>query len=179
MLTTNLRKLVVLVAVLTGMAAVGVVSALAASSAAPRLELTIDGKHEPVPVSADYPFGGRHRGTFTSGPPFCASGSLVDLQIVVSGGAPVSNRRLFTCGDGTGTLTLSIFNPSAEHDPPFRTTWTILEEAGAMRGSEGLAHIGASSLAALRATSCRSCFEARWMVSRTEIRSRRRSRSRA
>jgi hypothetical protein len=137
MLTTNLRKWVVLVAVLTGMATVGVVSALAASSAAQSVELTIDGRHEPVPVSADYPFGGRHTGAFTSRPPFCASGSLVDLQVVVSGGAPVSNRRLFTCDDGTGTLTLSIFNPSAEHDRPFQSTWTILEGSGSFAGLRG------------------------------------------
>ena len=127
----------VLVTVLTGMAAVGVVSALAASSAAQSLELTIDGRHEAVPVSADYPFGGRHTGTFTSRPPFCASGSLVDLQIVLSGGAPVSNRRLFTCGDGSGTLTLSIFNPSAEHDPPSKLSWTILEGSGSYAGFRG------------------------------------------
>ena len=137
MFATNLRKWVALVTVLTGMAAVGVVSALAVSSAAPGLELTIDGRHEPVPVSADYPFGGRHTGTFTSGPPFCASGSLVDLQVVVSGGVPVSNRRLFTCGDGSGTLTLSILNPIAEHDPPFRATWTILEGSGSYAGFRG------------------------------------------
>jgi hypothetical protein len=137
MFTTNLRKWLVLVTVLTGMAAVGMVSALAASSVAAQFELTIDGRHEPVPVGADYPFGGRHTGRFTSKPPFCASGSLVDLQVVVSGGVPVSNRRLFTCDDGTGTLTLSIFNPIAEHDPPFRSTWTILEGSGSYAGLRG------------------------------------------
>ena len=41
-----------------------------------------------MPVSADYPFGGRHTGRFTSKPPFCASGSLVDLKIIVRVGFP-------------------------------------------------------------------------------------------
>jgi hypothetical protein len=127
----------VVIAAVTGMAGVGTATTLATSSVAAQFELTIDGRHEPVAVSADYPFGGRHTGRFTSKPPFCASGSLVDLKIVVSGGAPVSNNRLFTCDDGTGTLTLSIFNPIAEHDPPFRSTWAILDGSGNYAGLRG------------------------------------------
>lgn len=134
---TQRRTWVVLVCVLIGMAGVGAVSALAASSVAATFELTIDGRHEPVPVSADYPFGGRHTGRFTSKPPFCLSGSLVDLQVVAPSGVPVSNKRLFTCDDGTGTLTISIGNPIAEHGPPFRATWSILDGNGSYAGLRG------------------------------------------
>jgi hypothetical protein len=127
----------VLAAAVSGMCGVGAVTTLAASSVAATFALTIEGRHEPVPESADYPFGGRHTGRFTSRSPFCASGSLVDRQVVVSGGGPVSNTRLFTCDDGTGTLTISILNPIAEHGPPFRATWTILEGSGSYAGLRG------------------------------------------
>ena len=178
MFTTNRRKWVVLVTAVAGMACVGAVAALAAASAAAPFELTIDGRHEPVPVSDDYPFGGRHTGRFTSKPPFCASGSLVDLKIVVSGGAPVSNNRLFTCDDGTGTLTLSIVNPIAEHDPPFNSTWTILEGSGSYAGIRGTGTYRGEYVSG-GPTSCPSSSETLWMASRTETRSHRRSRSRA
>ncbi len=124
-------------ALLVALVLVGAVAGLAAPSAPAKFELTIDARHEPVPASADYPFGGRHTGRFTSRSPFCDAGSLVDRRIIVSGGGPVSNDRLFTCDDGTGTLLVSILNPIAEHDPPLQGSWRIVEGSGRYAGLRG------------------------------------------
>ncbi len=90
-------------------------------------QLTFDGHHG-VPMGAGY----RHEGPFTSSPPFCTSGTVVDLRH--SGD---NATRLYTCDDRSGTVTMQVTNFLAEHAPSGTGTWRITEgtaEYASLRG---------------------------------------------
>jgi hypothetical protein len=122
------------IGVVAGMAAaitIGVTVAVAGRSATIAFELVNSGVHEQVPESPDFPYGIRHRGTFTAGPPFCSSGTFVDLtnDLLLSS----RDSRLYTCADGSGTLTVGL-EEWYEHKPPFVDVWHI--ESGTGRYAE-------------------------------------------
>jgi hypothetical protein len=120
-------KVVVAVVVLAAAATIAALTAFASSSTATRFTVAIDGGHESAPVNDAYPFGWRHVGTFTAGKPFCASGTFVDL--VYDGLNGLDDVRLFTCGDGSGTVTL-VAPTWCEHRVPYTESWRIVGGTG-------------------------------------------------
>jgi len=114
---------------LAGLIGVGAVAAVAARSAASPFELVFRGKHEPMPTSDKYPLGLRNTGTFTSSAPFCSSGTAVDLDLV---GPDSGNRaiRLYTCADGSGSLTIWVETPLLEHGSAADGGWHIVAGTG-------------------------------------------------
>lgn len=130
---TNQRKLrpvLKYLGVAVGVAAaitMGATLAFAGRSQAGPLEFVATGWHEAVPGSDAYPFGWRHTGEFTAGAPFCASGTFVDL--VYDGLNGLDDVRLFSCGDGSGTLTMATMT-WCEHRYPFTDSWRIIDGTG-------------------------------------------------
>jgi hypothetical protein len=104
----------------------GTLNAVAAQSSAKRFELVFNGRHEPATGGA-YPLGWRHTGTFTSSAPFCSSGTGVDLAVDLLDGR--DDIRLYTCDDGSGSLTLQ-HEMFEEHKAPWTNTWRILSGTG-------------------------------------------------
>ncbi len=118
-----------------GLAGTGAVAALATGSAASEFELTFQGVPEVVPSPAS-PFVD-HVGTFKSGGPFCESGTGVHLVgesdfFGVSWGA-----RLYTCADGSGSLTISVSRTQFQHEQPWDMHWRIVEGTGSYANLEG------------------------------------------
>jgi hypothetical protein len=113
---------VVLVGIgLAGVVAVSAASALAARSAASPFELVAIDRYEgDCPDWWTCP-GGTYVATFTSGAPFCESGTF-DHVVALWQNPP--NARRYTCSDGSGSLTL------AEHRRGQVGDWTIVEGSG-------------------------------------------------
>ena len=111
---------VVLVGIgLAGVVAVSAATALAARSAASPFELVAIDRYEgDCPDWWTCP-GGTYVGTFTSGAPFCQSGTTLD-DVAGLG----QKARRYTCSDGSGSLTL------AEHGTGPAGDWTIVEGSG-------------------------------------------------
>ncbi len=110
----------------------GVVLSAAGAASTP-FQLVFDGHHVPLAAS---PNGLGHAGTFTASPPFCSEGTAADEQVFV--GAQVSSRRVFTCSDGTGSMTARMVNIPGEHAGGGTGTWEIALGTGAymkLRGS--------------------------------------------
>jgi hypothetical protein len=107
--------------------AVGVGGAGATPTAAVPFELVVDGHHETVPQSPEFPYAIRHAGTFTAGSPFCASGTFVDLtnDLLLTS----VDFRLYTCADGSGAITTQQ-EDFFEHKPPYTDTWLIVRGTG-------------------------------------------------
>jgi hypothetical protein len=121
---------VVLVGIgLAGVVAVSAATALPARSAASTFELVFQGRQE-LALFGDYILDARLVGTFTSGSPFCESGTAVDPSWA---GDTV---RRYTCTDGSGSLTLGISSPqTAVHGGT--GSWTIVEGSGRYAGLDG------------------------------------------
>jgi hypothetical protein len=112
---------------LAGLVAVSAATALAARSGASPFELVaIDRFEGECPDWWTCP-GGTHVGTFTSGAPFCESGTV---DYVAAPGQNEEARR-YTCSDGSGTLTL------AEPGGGQGREWTIVEGSGRYAGLRG------------------------------------------
>jgi hypothetical protein len=107
--------------------AVGAVNGVAAPKTATPFELVVAGFNQQVPQSTDFPFGIRHAGTFTASSPFCASGTFADLTNDFLDSWVDS--RLYTCADGSGTLTTEQ-EDWFELKPPYTSTWRILGGTG-------------------------------------------------
>jgi hypothetical protein len=114
--------------------AVAALQAIAAPSSAKPFELVLNGTHQAHPPTPQITIGWRHVGTFTATPPFCASGTAADVTLDSSDGSPDS--RLYTCDDGSGTLTLS-HEMFPEHAPPYTDAWSILGGTGQYAGLRG------------------------------------------
>ena len=71
--------------------------------------------------------GGAH-GTSTANAPFCSSGTAVDLAVNLLNGSDDDTRR-YTCGDGSGSLTL-VQEMFEEHKSPWVNTWRIVAGTG-------------------------------------------------
>ena len=69
-----------------------------------------------------------HEGTFTASPPFCASGRAEDLSAEPT--RPTVSVRLYTCADGSGTITVRTVNHEAEFTLDTTGSWTIVEGTG-------------------------------------------------
>ena len=117
---------------LAGLVAMSAATALAARSAASTFELVLQGRYEAL-------FDGRLVATFTSGAPFCESGAAADVphprgtQPPAKGGMTV---RRYTCGDGSGSLTLETRNEEAAWDGGLGE-WTIVEGTDRYAGLRG------------------------------------------
>ena len=107
--------------------AVATSSGVGARSTASSFELVVSGYHEAVPPGQAFPFGVRHRGTFVASAPFCSSGVFWDItnDLLQS----VEDTRVYTCGDGSGTLTTAQ-EDWFEHKPPYTSTWRIISGTG-------------------------------------------------
>jgi hypothetical protein len=103
---------------LAGVVAVSATTALGARSAANPFELVFEGSEECV--SDGYAcVDSRVVGTFTSGVPFCESGTAVDVESLMR----------YTCTDGSGSLTLKIGSHRGYLTRSERV-WTIAEGSG-------------------------------------------------
>jgi hypothetical protein len=110
--------------------AVSAATALAARSAASAFELVATDRYEAnEPACPDCWPSGTPVQTFTSGAPFCESGTVVDLD---RSGPPGERFRLYTCADGSGNLTLI-----EREGAPGRGEWTIVEGSGSYAGLRG------------------------------------------
>jgi hypothetical protein len=114
--------------------AVGAVGAAASPMTAIPFELVVDGSNQQVPQSPDFPFGVRHVGTFTASSPFCASGTFADLTNDFLDSS--ADSRLYTCADGSGTLTTQQ-EDWFELKPPYTSTWHILGGTGSFADLRG------------------------------------------
>ena len=115
-------RCVALVGVAAGLT-IGVGGAGATSTVAVPFELVVDGRHEKMPRSPEFPFEVRHAGTFTATSPFCASGTFADLTNDFLQSSV--DLRLYTCADGSGTLTTQQ-EDWFEHKKPYTDTWLIV-----------------------------------------------------
>jgi hypothetical protein len=99
--------------------------------------LVFNGAHEDVPISDNYPLGLKHVGTFTSSAPFCDAGSGADM---VLDGPDKNNHasRLFTCADGSGSVTLWVDTVGREHDASSVGAWHILAGTGRYADLRGM-----------------------------------------
>ena len=118
---------------LAGVVAVSAATALAARSAASPFELVFQGREEGV-FDGGVLLGSRLVGTFTSGAPFCESGTAADLPHPPR---PREALERYKCTDGSGSLTLRIANPPTYGVPPFAGEWTIFEGSGRYAGLRG------------------------------------------
>jgi hypothetical protein len=115
---------------LAGVVAVSAATALAARSAASPFELVFQGRYEAL-VDGDVYLGSRLVGTFTSGAPFCESGTADDAL------HPGDTVVRYTCSDGSGSLTLTTPYPSAQNRASGAGEWTIVEGSGRYAGLRG------------------------------------------
>jgi hypothetical protein len=123
---------------LAGVVAVSAASALAAArSAATPFELVFHARHEPCPECR--PFATvRHVGSFTSGAPFCESGTAEDVGwFRRRTDSDDSVIRHYACADGSGSLLLSIASLQAEHARGAGSEWTIDQGSGRFEGLRG------------------------------------------
>jgi hypothetical protein len=120
---------------LAGVVAVSAATALAARSTASPLEIVFHARQEPVPGPLATV---RHFGTFTSGAPFCESGTAEDAGWIRNRtNTDTSALRDYVCGDGSGSLTLWITSLQAEHAPGAGSEWRIEQGFGRYEGLRG------------------------------------------
>jgi hypothetical protein len=119
--------------VLAGVVAVSAATALAARPAASPFELVYQGRWE-ADWERDPSYGlpAVLVGTFTSGAPFCESGTADYREWARD---PVLRR--YTCSDGSGSLTLGMTNPLAAYNGIGQGDWTIVEGSGRYTGLRG------------------------------------------
>jgi hypothetical protein len=118
------------VAALAGVVAVVAATALAARTAASQFELVAIDRYE-AECPDCFPSGG-HVGTFTSGAPFCVSGTIDDLGSRRRG----ELDRRYTCSDGSGSLTLVERNFGGRGNGGARD-WVIVEGSGSYADLRG------------------------------------------
>jgi hypothetical protein len=136
-----------------GVVGMSAATAFAARSAASPFELVAIDRYEaecPDCVPPGGHVGDVHVGTFTSGAPFCASGTIDDL----GSRSPNETDRRYTCSDGTGSLTLVERNFGGSGDTG-GFEWMIVEGSG---GYADLRGKGAGSYEVLSAYPPRSCI---------------------
>ena len=104
----------------------GLVSASGATRAASvsSFGFAFEGRHVPATIPSES--GVMHVGTFTASAPFCASGTVVDLEFY----GPGAVQRSYTCGDETGSISMRSSTPRFEHVTGGRGTWEILGGTG-------------------------------------------------
>ncbi len=97
-------------------------------------EFVLDAHHVPATIPSD--IGVMHVGTFTASAPFCASGTAIDLKFEDSAAV----HRSYTCGDGTGSMTVRSTTPRFEHTSGGSGRWGILGGTGqyASLGGKGV-----------------------------------------
>jgi hypothetical protein len=129
-------KWVALVAIgLASVVAVSAATALAARSTASSFELVFQGRHGP-PLDGEFGLGPWPTyGTFTSGTPFCASGTAEGE--VWFGRPGAAGARRYTCADGSGSLTLSISRLDAEYATGASGEWAIVDGSGSYEDLRG------------------------------------------
>ena len=97
----------------------------AAGASVSSFQFVFDGRH--VSVTTPGVLGLTHIGTFTASAPFCASGTVADLEHL----SPDSLRRSYICDDGTGSMTVAHFGKlEAEHVNGASGNWVIVSGTG-------------------------------------------------
>jgi hypothetical protein len=104
-------------------AAIVAVVTSAAGAAPSAFHLTVEGH-------IGHALGGAllHDGTFTASPPFCSSGTGVDLW--ASPARPMVSYRLLSCDDRSGSLTVRLVDTEAEHTRGRTGIWRVVEGTG-------------------------------------------------
>jgi hypothetical protein len=105
---------------LAALAGAGVLLSAVAGAAPTPFELVFDGAHVPLAAS---PNGLGHAGTFTASAPFCSAGKVADQRVFVA--QQVSSLRVYTCDDGSGSVTVRVDNLPAEHEIGGTGTWQV------------------------------------------------------
>jgi hypothetical protein len=128
---------------LAGVVAASTVAASAARSTASPFELVFTGSYEPFPECAALPSSDPDlmcfdmqpaTGTFTSGAPFCGSGTAETAE---PSGPFVHLIRRYTCADGSGSVTVRISRLDAEFTTGSSGEWEITEGSGQYEGLHG------------------------------------------
>ena len=113
---------------LAGVVAVSGATALAARSEPSAFELTVEGRWEWNKDDPAYGLPAVLVGTFTSGAPFCGSGTAADVEPPRQ---TLGGSHRYTCSDGSGSLTLAMTNREAVYGGGIgRGEWTIVEGSG-------------------------------------------------
>lgn len=132
-------RLVVPAVVVTAIVALTTASAGAAPRAV-EIELLVNGR-----VGKQVAFlRWLHEVTFTASPPLCAAGTGVDLTATTS--RPSLSDRVYTCADGSGTITARIVNHEVEYTPYAEATWQIVSGTGAFARLRGKGTLTGSHL---------------------------------
>jgi hypothetical protein len=76
-----------------------------------------------------------HEGTFTAAAPFCSAGRGEDISAKET--RPTISDRVFTCGDGRGSITARVVSHEAEHTVEVTGTWAIVSGTGAFADLRG------------------------------------------
>lgn len=113
-----------------GWVSVGSATTVAGASVT-SFELVLDGRHVPATIPSGS--GVMHEGTFTAAAPFCTSGTMVDLKF--EGSAAV--QRSYTCGDGTGSMSMRVTTPALEHMTGGDGRWQIAGGTGSYASLRG------------------------------------------
>jgi hypothetical protein len=127
--------LAVAAVVVLGTAVSAAHAAVASQDAATPFRIVLSAHHEDTATSEQFPVGIIHVGAFTSGSPFCDSGTAADLDWGFSEG---KFKRLFTCDDGSGSLTFWI-SPSDQVEHTGSGWWRIVDGTGRYAGLHGKA----------------------------------------
>ncbi len=120
-------------AALAGLVALAVAALTNAAGAAPSFlfRLTMEGPNGQSLVGASL-----HEGLFTATPPFCPSGSGVDLW--ASPARTTVSYRMLECADGSGTLTVQVVDTQAERTTGRTGSWRVVEGTGSYTELRGM-----------------------------------------
>jgi hypothetical protein len=139
-----------------GLVAAIVAVATSAAGAAPSgFHLTVEGR-------VGQALGGArlHEGTFTASPPFCSSGTGVDLW--ASPGRPTVSYRLLSCDDRSGSLTVQVVDTEAEHTTGRTGTWRVVEGTGPYMELRGMGTLTGTPLSSDTGRPGTLRFRAEW-----------------
>jgi hypothetical protein len=98
---------VLFAALVTLVLLVGTPTLVAAPSS---FQLVFEGRHVPSTIATSSVM---HVGTFTASAPFCASGTVADLEFQGGGQAVL---RQYSCADASGSITVRSTFPNVEHE---------------------------------------------------------------
>ena len=112
---------------------------LATSAPSPiRFELDLGGVPRPGRPGNVLAIGSRPAGTFRSGAPYCAAGSVLELRRGLSGRWITTDRR-FTCSDGSGSVTARMWLMGMDEGARFEEgVWRIVAGTGVYTTLRGM-----------------------------------------
>jgi hypothetical protein len=136
-------------------AAIVAVVTSAAGAAPAAFHLTVEGR-------IGQALGGvlLHEGMFEASPPFCSSGTAVDL--LASSARPTLSYRLLTCDDRSGSLTVRLVHTEAERTRGRTGIWQVVEGTGPYTELRGMGTFTGTSLSSDTGRPGTLRFRAEW-----------------